>query len=331
MKGRPTGGAAFTLIELLVVVSIIALLVAILLPSLTKARKQAKSVVCFSNLKSMGTGILTYATEYGDRLPGPLHPAVYKYQIEGDTEWERYLRGRQLTYVLASTLGQRGGAGAQKNITDDIADCPVMSAIVPDSHFYAVQAATGRGISPTHYAMNHYGSFTAEQTGVVGNFRLTSPMYYFGYSPPQLPSQWSETTRQEVVNNPPQPTARIRRPSEEWVLADAWYRPRVNTGYPELQQEGPYQSSWSGIALPSFAPHFKRGSRSVPIDEGERTVVGALVRKKKADGRTNAVFFDGHAAGEVSRTLECEGWDLLYGFRGTMNPNTPLDPCMRWR
>ena len=275
--------------------------------------------------------MVIYATEYGDRLPGPLHPAVYKYQVEGDTEWERYLRGRQLTYVLSSTFGQRGGAGTKKNITDDVADCPVMSSIVPDEHFYAVQAATGRGISPTHYVLNHVGTFTAEQTGVVGNVRLTTPQYYYGYSPPALPQSWSEAQRLEVEKNPPQPTARIRRPSEEWALADAWYRQRVNTGYPELQQEGPYQSGWTGIALPSFAPHFKRGSRSVPIDEGERSIVGALVRSKKNDGRTNTGFFDGHAAAVPPKTLECEGWELLYGFKGTVNPKTPLEPCMRWR
>jgi len=334
IKGGRAGRSAFTLIELLVVVSIIALLVAILLPSLTKARKQAKSVVCFSNLKSMGTGVLTHATEYGDKLPGPLHPAVYKYQIDGDTEWERYLRGRQLTYVLSKTFGQRGGAGTKKNITDDVADCPVMEAIVPDSHFEAVGDYYTRGIYPTHYAINHVGTYTADgtgQTGVVGNFRLTSPMYYFGYSPPALPQNWSEATRQEVAKNPPQPTSRIRRAAEEWMLADAWYRPRVNTTYTELQQEGPYQSGWSGVALPSFAPHFKRGSRSVPIQEGERSIVGALVRSKKADGRTNSVFFDGHADAVRSRTLECDDWPLLYGFKGTVNPYTPLDPCMRWR
>ena len=52
--GRKRTVAAFTLVELLVVISIIALLVAILLPALNKARKQAKKVVCQTNLHQWG-------------------------------------------------------------------------------------------------------------------------------------------------------------------------------------------------------------------------------------------------------------------------------------
>lgn len=61
---------AFTLVELLVVVSIIALLISILLPSLRSAREQAKSIKCQGNQKGIMTAVQTYMTEENDWLPG---------------------------------------------------------------------------------------------------------------------------------------------------------------------------------------------------------------------------------------------------------------------
>ncbi|XAL99926.1 DUF1559 domain-containing protein [Phycisphaeraceae bacterium D3-23] len=60
---------AFTLIELLVVISIIALLIAILLPALGAAKKSAKNMQCTSNLHQIGIGALSYAGDFKDLLP----------------------------------------------------------------------------------------------------------------------------------------------------------------------------------------------------------------------------------------------------------------------
>lgn len=59
----------FTLIELLVVISIVALLVAVLLPALGKARAAAKDLLCATQLRQIGMATLNYATDFSDYVP----------------------------------------------------------------------------------------------------------------------------------------------------------------------------------------------------------------------------------------------------------------------
>jgi prepilin-type N-terminal cleavage/methylation domain-containing protein/prepilin-type processing-associated H-X9-DG protein len=65
---RGNRGAGFTLVELLVVVSIIALLISILLPSLRGAREQSKSVKCLAHARGMAQAGMTFASDHRDRF-----------------------------------------------------------------------------------------------------------------------------------------------------------------------------------------------------------------------------------------------------------------------
>jgi prepilin-type N-terminal cleavage/methylation domain-containing protein/prepilin-type processing-associated H-X9-DG protein len=87
---KQTKNSQFTLIELMVVISIIAILITMLIPALSKAREATKSALCLNNLKQMGIATNIYTSEFDEYLPACFN---------GDGMNPPYWYGSILTYM----------------------------------------------------------------------------------------------------------------------------------------------------------------------------------------------------------------------------------------
>lgn len=85
----------FTLIELLVVIAIIAILAAMLLPALNRARDTARSATCINNLKQIGSGLALYEND---------HPGYYPNYLDSSMSWQKW-QDKLVPYLMPQLKG----------------------------------------------------------------------------------------------------------------------------------------------------------------------------------------------------------------------------------
>lgn len=282
------GRTAFTLIELLIVVAIIGLLVSMLIPALSAARRTAKSVICLTRLRTAGQGLVLYANANRDALVPARLPGV------DDDHWRFRLSDRRLKYrptfltMMESQVGlapfeeplssknlvdRFGQPGDRQNYSNEMYLCPQVD--------YWVDERNG--------AFGYNYQF-------LGNARLRDDDDLSSFKNWSVLSSW------------------VKSPSSCVAVADSM---GTAASYP-VNQRGAYEDNFfgqgsTGRSMTSMGNEgFNLDPPRVDPVNGEMASLDDSHQDRTAvdprHGRkANVLWVDGHASGE---TLESLGYDV---------------------
>jgi prepilin-type N-terminal cleavage/methylation domain-containing protein/prepilin-type processing-associated H-X9-DG protein len=285
------GLRGFTLVELLVVIGIIAVLIGILLPALNKARRQAATVQCASNMRQIATAMLMYINANKGVLPpsaAPPYPGVYTYGWWWPNE---LVRGK---YINAPSVYTKPGLTTAnkvfnrnnvfrcpEGVDDDYAgvfgnagDYPTAAANNGYSISNDTQCATeGLGIASWYMLNSRVGNTGLPGMAYPGTGRC-SPFVWFNSSTPGDGTLFDIRLKRVL--------SMIHRAPEVIMIVEAtnpnWYDQTASTSQPSL--------------------YLRR--------------LGARHGKKTADGRnayTNFAFFDGHVGLYPTAPYQTPQWN----------------------
>jgi len=272
---------AFTLVELLVVIGIIAVLIGILLPAMSSARRQARSVKCLSSLREIGNGFAMYAQTFKGAWPCAVHDAgntTYPLPANTSLRWQ----DRIIEFISSiksndGTGSASGSFGADKDQMERLKEssvlwgCPEFKLV--DDPIGSVFAAVRTG-----YAMNIYPSNDA--------LNSVRPYIVAGVTGKYIPAvRWTKSSDRLLIADGPQhfiQTTLAIRTAKKITSANSW------SPFDPVPADINQTDMWvDGIR------HAKPGTSKLASYKGKYT---------------NALFCDGHA-----QTVSiAETWNALF-------------------